>query len=95
MILCLSEMLPVIWVRAIWGLNHECQSGVVTKIAAPVDVSDLLPTETSNQPSNQPSKWFAKALTMGEDVLPVNPSMSPASHAPRNLQDRSKAKDMA
>ena len=43
MILCLSEMLPVIWVRAIWGLNHECQSGVVTKIAAPVDVSDLLP----------------------------------------------------
>lgn len=43
MILCLSEMLPVIWVIPIWGLNHECQSGVVTKIAAPVDISDLLP----------------------------------------------------
>lgn len=85
MILCLSEILPVIWVRAIWGLNHECQSGVVTKIAAPVDVS-----ENSTQgrlPTSLPSDLLRR-LRMGEDDLPVNPSMSPASHAPRNLQDR-------
>lgn len=41
------------------------------------------PSETSNEPSE-----LLRRLRMGEDDLPVNPSMSPASHAPRNLQDR-------
>lgn len=33
-------------------------------------------------------KLRRQRLRMGEDDLPVNPSMSPASHAPRNLQER-------
>ena len=85
MILCLSEILPVIWVRAIlrfepWMPIRSCYKNC--------GASGCLRSSTQGRlPTSLPSDLLRR-LRMGEDDLPVNPSMCPASHAPRNLQDR-------